>query len=207
MNLSLISNNFIGNTATKGGALYFLCTYEIRNVNTIINMEDNIFEKNYAKSYGGAIYSEYENLYLTSSKNNTIINNYAELNGGGIYTPNNRYKTMFNMNNWLIKNNTINFNILNNYSTRPSYILLKKENLVENENVFNVVTGDNLLMVFELYDEFHNKVDDSTKIFSALSMKLSLISEKDYNENTFIESDINKYFVIQGNRVPFTNGN
>ncbi|OUM70113.1 hypothetical protein PIROE2DRAFT_1794, partial [Piromyces sp. E2] len=204
INLDLNSNNFLNNKAAlNGGALYLKDGVDlVDNDNDIINFENNIFSKNSAENFGGAIYSEFSYLYLATSKNNEITYNDAGIMGGGIFSPQNVKKTIFNMDNFKIENNTVNFYI-NNHTSNPTYIALNTE--LTNENL-NIVTGDHFPLEFTLYDEYYNIVEDITRYYSSMTLKLTLEEE---NPNQNYEDNENKNSInykLIGNIGSFVKG-
>jgi len=208
MNLYLTSNTFINNKAISGGALYFSNSidHDEENTDNEIIMNHNVFNKNHADNFGGAVYSKYNQLYLTNANNNTIIYNSAGVMGGGIFSPNSINKNMFNLNQWTFVNNTVNA-YENNYSTHPAYINL--ETKIDN-NTIDITTGNYFPLYFTLCDEYNNAVDDKTKYYSSLTIKLSLIEKYDEEED-MIDDDIEDpnelYYYVVGNIGTFINGN
>jgi len=143
--------------------------------------------------------------------------------GGGIYSPNLiKYNVLNINNNCTIKNNTIN-SFENNYASKPSYILLKSLSNPELNNInvddyinnsknkpdkykFNITSGDHLPLSFFLYDEFNNIVNDITKYYSSLVLKLTVTpsTNLDKEETSRIN---NLYSYLSGNIGSFLNGN
>lgn len=202
--LNLISNNFNGNKAINGGALFIRDDDNIYendddddNVNILI--ENNIFQKNIAENFGGAICSEYSKLDLAKALDNEIIYNKAGIMGGGIYTSNSSNKNLFNNECFKFENNTIN-SYINNYTSKPSYIALETK-LTKNPN--NIITGDYFPLSFTIHDIYDNVINDITKYYSSLLLKVVLTSKnknKNKNGNT---SNVK----ILGNIGSFLNGN
>jgi len=202
----LISNEFINNKASNGGALYLEDGNDINENNTdIINIENNTFQKNSAENFGGAIYSEYSHLYLATSKNNEITFNNAGVMGGGIYTPKNAKKTIFNIDDLKIENNTVN-SYINDYTSKPSYITLNT--VLPNENI-NIVTGDPFPLDFTLYDEYDNVIEDITKYYSSMIIKVILeeINTPYQNGENINNKKKNSNFKLIGNIGTFIKGN
>ncbi len=121
MELNLNSNKFIKNSARNGGALYFGKEKKIDSLYEEKEMiiENNIFNENYAKMFGGAIYSEYSKISLAKTKDNAILYNKAGILGAGIYSSNSYDNKMININGFKLKNNTVN-SLDDNYTTKPS---------------------------------------------------------------------------------------
>lgn len=202
----MISNEFINNKASNGGALYLEDGNDINENNTdIINIENNTFQKNSAENFGGAIYSEYSHLYLATSKNNEITFNNAGVMGGGIYTPKNAKKTIFNIDDLKIENNTVN-SYINDYTSKPSYITLNT--VLPNENI-NIVTGDPFPLDFTLYDEYDNVIEDITKYYSSMIIKVILeeINTPYQNGENINNKKKNSNFKLIGNIGTFIKGN
>ncbi|KAG4094011.1 hypothetical protein H8356DRAFT_947657 [Neocallimastix lanati (nom. inval.)] len=221
--LELISNTCNNNFAINGGALYLEDGINIdKHNNKDITIKNNVFNENTAYNFGGAIYSKFSKLYLATSENNIIINNKAGIMGGGIYSPNLiKYNVLNINNNCTIKNNTIN-SFENNYASKPSYILLKSLSNPELNNInvddyinnsknkpdkykFNITSGDHLPLSFFLYDEFNNIVNDITKYYSSLVLKLTVTpsTNLDKEETSRIN---NLYSYLSGNIGSFLNG-
>lgn len=181
MGLNFTSNIFDGNIAENGGALYIEDGPNMElNENRDIYFENNIFSKNIAYNFGGAIYSNFTKFHLAIVNNNKIIYNKADIMGGGIYSPNSVNKTSFNVNKVTIKNNTAG-SLDDNYSSKPYYINLDTP---LNNNIINIMSGDRFPLSFTLYDEFHNTIKDNTKYYSSLILKVMLNPKNnDYNEN------------------------
>ncbi|ORX59217.1 hypothetical protein BCR36DRAFT_275816 [Piromyces finnis] len=201
MKLSLISNKFYNNKAKNGGAIYFSKrTITDKNYQlTSIIIENNVFQDNMVSEYGGAIYSEYDQLHMALSKNNNITNNKSGIMGAGIYTPYSASKNIFNINTCRFENNTVNSMVIDNFSSNPSYITLNTT--LNNETIINV--GDYFPLKFNLLDEFNNTVIDITKHYSLMTLKL-LLKTKNYQNSTFKNSKNNHY--ILGNIGTFVNG-
>jgi len=201
LNLSLTNTYFIKNKAVNGGAIYISdsISKDIDNINdniyNNIKIENNTFKENTANDFGGAIYSEYSKFYLADSKNNLITFNKAGIMGGGIYSPKYVDKTIFDLSNNIIENNTIN-SFIDNYTSKPSYILL---NTIFEDDTINIITGEYISLVFTLYDEFDNIVNDITKFYSSITLKLTLTNEYEYDQN-------NLNYIINGNICSFING-
>jgi len=200
--LNLTNTYFIKNKAVNGGAIYISdsISKDIDNINdniyNNIKIENNTFKENTANDFGGAIYSEYSKFYLADSKNNLITFNKAGIMGGGIYSPKYIDKTIFDLSNNIIENNTIN-SFIDNYTSKPSYILL---NTIFEDDTINIITGEYISLVFTLYDEFDNIVNDITKFYSSITLKLTLTNEEDeYDQN-------NLNYIINGNICSFING-
>ncbi|ORX49040.1 hypothetical protein BCR36DRAFT_413035 [Piromyces finnis] len=199
MNLDLNSNIFIKNEATNGGAI-FISNKLNRDNEGRINFENNVFLKNKAYSFGGAIYTEYDELVSSFTVNNTVANNDADIIGGGIFISNSSKMRLLDMNKWNINNNTVNARI-NNYFTRPAYIKLNSS-IYKNE--IKITTGDHLPLNFILYDEYDQPIEDETEYYSTILIKLSLIPITN-NDKELIDDVHNKYNLI-GNVGTYVNG-
>jgi len=165
-----------------------------------ISIQDNSFEMNHAENFGGAIYSEFSKLYLASTKNNSIMMNNARIFGGGLYSPKSSNKTLFNIDDYLIINNTAN-SIINNYTTKPSYIIL--DNVFAN-NFTNITTGNHLPLQFSIYDEYDHAIEDITNYYSSITLRITL-EEKDHTNDVYENSNYN-YNLIE-NIGTFVYGN
>jgi len=206
LGLKFISNTFDGNIAENGGALYIVDGQDMDlNENRDIYFENNIFCKNIAHSFGGAIYSNFTKLYLANVNNNIITYNKAEIMGGGIFSPNSVNKTSFNINKVTIENNTVD-SLDNNYSSNPYYINLDTP---LNNNIINIMSGDRFPLSFTLYDEFHNIIKDNTKYYSSsLILKIILMTKNndEYEYDDCDECDDNQKIHLINNIGSFTNG-
>ncbi|OUM69523.1 hypothetical protein PIROE2DRAFT_2621 [Piromyces sp. E2] len=206
LNLYINSSYFYGNNAIQGGALYIMDKINNSGEENYINFENNIFEKNTAENFGGALYLELNNKYKTNSNNNTIIYNKAGIMGGGIYFSEFIDKDMFNMNDFTFVNNTSN-SYIDDYTSKPTYILLKTK---LNSNTVNITTGDYFPLLFGLYDEFDKPFIDITKYYSSLTLKVTL--EPKYNisveekESYVNEIKKNSEYNLLGNIGLFING-
>jgi len=201
--MNIVSNTFEKNEAVNGGALYLKDEENdyLDDDQYILNIENNIFRDNNADNFGGAIYSEFSKLYLASSNNNTIIENRAGIMGGGLYSPSSIHKNLFNFNNSKIENNYV-YSYSNNFSSKPSYIVLDTE---INENI-EIVSGGNLSLLFYLYDEFNNTVYDVSNFYRELSIKVILIEKNKFlNINEEYENDKSNYHILS-NICSFNNG-
>ncbi|ORX57678.1 hypothetical protein BCR36DRAFT_459391 [Piromyces finnis] len=179
IDLELNHNEFFNNKAMNGGALYLTNGSNLKENETMnITIQNNIFQKNIANDFGGAIYSNFSKLYLASTKNNSIIYNEAGIMGGGLYSPKSANKNLFNLNDFVIENNTVN-SFIDNYTTKPSYIKLENE---FSNNFVNITTGSYLHLLFKLYDEYDNIIEDPTKNYS--SMILKIILKEKYNNTS-----------------------
>ncbi|ORX51108.1 hypothetical protein BCR36DRAFT_288750, partial [Piromyces finnis] len=209
MNLDLFSNTFKKNYGINGGAIYLTnaeASYDNnkkkhspRNINeNVIKFENNTFIENEAENFGGAVYSNYNKLFLATSKNNEIIKNKAGIMGGGIYTPNSKDQNMFNVmdiKNWKFENNTVN-SFINDFTTKPYYISL---NTTLKNNRITITSGNFFSLKFLLLDEYNNIINDITKYYSSLTLKLSLSSPDNKNGD-------NVNFYLTKNIGTFING-
>ncbi|ORX58410.1 hypothetical protein BCR36DRAFT_343580 [Piromyces finnis] len=200
MNFKLISNQFYDNKAKNGGALYISDNRNLNNNEDMeIIFENNIFEKNSAKDFGGAIYSDFSKLYLVSSKNNSFIYNNSGVRGGGIYLLSTIDKDLFNLKNSYFNNNSVS-NLIDDFSTRPSYIVL---NTNRKDEILNIDSQVYFPLTFTLYDGFGNIFTDVNKYFyTILTLKLEI---KKINENNENYEDDENYYII-GNTGTFVNG-
>jgi len=209
--LTINSNKFIKNQAINGGGLYI----ENHNVkiqnenNTIIHFNNNIFTENSASNFGGAIYSNYDKLFLANATNNLIEYNNAGIMGGGVYSPEHVEKTLFKLNNFEFHNNSVS-SLINDYTTKPSYITL---NTTVIDNTISVITGEYFSLNFNLYDEYHNIITDITKYYSSLTLKITLEYENKEEEEEEEEEEREDYYKsknldysIHGNICTFVNG-
>jgi len=209
MELNLLSNIFENNKAINGGAIYLEdSNNNINQISTSGKIENNSFHKNIAENFGGAFYSKYSKLYLIDSSNNTITFNEAGIVGAGIFTPNSINTNLFNIMENIVDNNTVSsFN--NNYSTKPSYIVL--DNTFENTPV-KCITGDYFPLSFTLYDEFDNIMTDITKYYS-MTLKVVMIEKDKYSlmDKSYDNYDNNisyksSNYNLMGNVCSFING-
>ncbi|ORX56025.1 hypothetical protein BCR36DRAFT_346553, partial [Piromyces finnis] len=177
--VNLKSNLFENNQAINGGALYFGDKIGNNlNIDPYINIENNTFKRNLAENFGGAIYSKYTQMELAVFKKNEITFNEAGIMGGGIYIENSVNKNLMNLNDSIIENNTVN-SYINNFTSKPSYILL---NTTLNDNI-SIITGDYFPLNFTLFDEFDNLIEDITKYYSSMTLKVSMIEKENNMKN------------------------
>ncbi|OUM62833.1 hypothetical protein PIROE2DRAFT_61621 [Piromyces sp. E2] len=192
MELRLDSNVFIQNMATNGGALYLSNKQNYgKSEERPLNILNNSFKFNKAENFGGAIYSEFDQLHLAVTSNNNITYNKAGIIGAGLFTPSLVQRNLFNVKNDNIANNTVN-SYINNYSTKPSYIML---NTTSKEGTFNITSGDYLPLKYLLYDEYNSVVEDITKYYSEIFLRIELKYDE---ESTRIH--------LFGNTCSFNNG-
>ncbi|OUM59259.1 hypothetical protein PIROE2DRAFT_63897 [Piromyces sp. E2] len=171
MELNLGSNIFQNNKAENGGAIYFNKETNMDNeYNDTINIDNNTFNGNKAVYFGGAIYSKYQKLGFATVNNNKFTYNEAGFFGGGVYSPNSIHKTLFDVSKVEFKNNSVN-SFIDNYSSKPSYILMNSNNY---NKTISVNTGEYIPLKFSLYDEFDNIVTDITKYYSMMTLKLEV---------------------------------
>jgi len=219
MSLNLRSNLFKGNKAIEGGALYLsnsnvptLYQYDIYNAinNENIIIKDNIFNENFAYNFGGAIFSDYDRLYIAQTNNNTLLNNKAGIMGGGIFTPNSVNKTMFDLSHWkLNRQEKSKYNNTDDYATKPSYIKL-------NNTEFNkiIYSGDTVPLSFSLYNEYDDQIIDITRYYSSMTLKIEIYRFDDFytikNNNNFVNNSIiyqKPAHYLEGNVERFSLGN
>ena len=184
----------------NGGAIYVKNSMNNfsndNNENNIGYINDNVFISNEARNYGGAIYSEYNKIYLIENKNNTISYNKAGIDGGGIYSSNIVNKNLFDINQFEFINNTVN-SFKNEYSSLPYYIVLNTK--MENNSI-KISSGDYLPLSFSLYDEYNNILEDMAKYYS-IALKISL-----YYEDNKDNSSTSDKIILNGNREVFVKG-
>lgn len=165
--------------------------------NRTIYLENNSFKNNSAMDFGGALFYKMSNTYISTVINNEISFNKAEIMGGGVYSANTNYQS-FNIKNLSVYNNTIN-SFINNYSSKPSYLVLNNK---LNSNTINIIPGESFSLNFTLYDAFNNPFIDFTKYYSSITLRVLL---QDYYYN----SDDNNLFSnvnLTGNFGSFRNG-
>jgi hypothetical protein len=197
MELKLISNEFYKNTAINGGALYIQNREDIDNNDDDrrIILQDNIFKENFAENFGGGIYAKFSKLHLVDAINNKITFNKAGIMGAGIYTSHFSSKFSNNTQDFIFTNNTINSSI-NDYSSKPSYISLDTK---LSKNPINIITGDYFPLSFTMYDEYDNIINDVTKYYSNIMLKVSIqskianINHKNNTLNTKISGNISSF--------------
>jgi len=207
MEFHLISNTFNKNYAVNGGALY-LKENQASSINKTIIIEDNIFNQNIAENFGGAIYSQLNNV---SAKNNNFTFNAAGINGGGIYTENFAITNISDEKYFYLKDNVVD-SVENDYSSKPSYITLnttlsKKEK--QNYYSVDIIPGDYLPLKFTLYDVYDKILKDTTKFYSSITLKVLLINnnnDNDYDETNYWNSTSTSTSLL-GNIGSFVNGN
>ncbi|OUM65522.1 hypothetical protein PIROE2DRAFT_7453 [Piromyces sp. E2] len=202
---SIFTENYTKtNGAQNGGAIYFgkRINSTIDNKDEEIIIKNNIFTENHAYSFGGAIYSEYNRLYKSNTNNNTVTFNTAGILGGGIFVPESKNTNMFDISNFDINNNKVE-SFHNDFTTKPSKIIIDSD--IQDE-IINIHIGDQLPLIFTLYDEYDNVVVDITKYYSFILLKLTL--EYYYDENHLhhdYNGDLQKINLI-GNICSFNNG-
>jgi len=196
------SNIFDNNKAVNGGALFFSIDkmnylWNTNHQKTIIR--NNIFNENSAKEFGGAIYTEFTKFNKThynTFENNTLSYNTAGVMGGGLYSSQITNITSLKPEEWNFIHNTVNLH-LNEYTTKPSYLTL--------DTPFNkkvvLITGDVLPINFTLYDSYNNVVQDITKYYSSMTLRITL--EKINNLNDKKE----KNYKLLENTRQLLNGN
>jgi len=122
--------------------------------------------------------------------------------GGGIFSPYQVDKNLFNLNNTLIANNTIN-SYIDNYSSRPSYISL---NTTIDVNDNHIITGDYFPLNFTLFDEFNNLIEDITKYYSSMTLKVFMVENSTDNDNDNNYEEKSTVFKMTGNVGTFLKG-
>jgi len=215
MSVSLTSNVFEYNKGFNGGAIYFNSVERKFKTTTnkfkTLNMENNIFIENESENFGGAIFAQFESNKQIICKNNEIMYNKAGIMGGGLFSPklidikNNKNKN--NNNNDIIPfrfvNNTV-ASIINNYTSKPSYIALETP---LNNNLINITTGEFFPLNFTLRDVYDNVMVDITKYYSSITIKISInevnnISDDKYTYNL----NNNQIYSLSGNIGSFLYG-
>jgi len=203
LELNLLTNEFINNKAINGGAIY-IKNGNITNMNenNSITIEDNTFSDNRADNFGGALYSEFQKMYLAKAINNNFSYNKAGILGGGIFSPNSISENLFNIEDCTFLNNTVN-SYINNYTSKPAYILMKPE---FSDNLIQIISGAYLNLNFTLYDEFDNLIEDITKYYSSMTLKVVLEEQKNVNKSN-IKNDLNNLnYQLVGNVGSFIQG-
>jgi len=207
LRLNLSSNEFSKNNAVNGGAIYMKNGKIINmNENKTLIIENNIFNENSAEDFGGAMYSEFQKIYLAILVNNKFSYNKAGILGGGIFSPNSVVENLFNLENNIYLNNTVN-SIINDYTSKPAYILLEPD---FPDNLIQITTGAYLNLVFTLYDEFNSIIKDITKYYSSMMIKTILEEQAEKKKINNInksnnKSNNNNYHLI-GNTCSFIQG-
>jgi len=176
--------------------------------NTSIIMENNNFTKNTALNEGGAIYSDYSKFHLTLLENNIISYNKAEIMGGGIYSLHSEDKNILNNEHFFnMTNNTVESHV-NNIGSKPSYIALNSD-----INNYEIHSGEYIQLSFILYDKFGNILEDYSKYYSSLVLKVDLIEEykqniyeNDDNDDEYNSLKENIDYKLFGNVGSFNNG-
>ncbi|ORY72859.1 hypothetical protein LY90DRAFT_636981, partial [Neocallimastix californiae] len=197
LNMKIKSSLFENNYGINGGVMYFKQFNNHLNENPI-ELIDLIFKKNKAEYFGGVIFSDNEHLNIQNVKNVTFTENYAYA-GGVIY--------LNNENNEIIKNdllyvNNKNFIYINNtaeshgdnYATDPYVIDLINQDIY---NIFNrtIKSGDSIPLKFNLYDEFNQTINDASKLYSNLGLKINILNNNDSNN-----------YKLYGNSCFYSNG-
>ncbi|OUM60242.1 hypothetical protein PIROE2DRAFT_14060, partial [Piromyces sp. E2] len=201
---NLNSNNFTQNTARNGGALYIKERNQSHNINTANDKDDNdsiiiknnIFYKNKAINFGGAIYSDYPGLGIATTQNNKFESNEAGIDGGGFFSKNYVNSSLLNS---IFSHNQVNY-IENDYASVPSYITM---NFPRKNNSINITPGEFFPLSFVLYNEFNKPVQDSSLYYSSMLLKVNLIKINDKN-GTIANSQND--FILTGNVGSFING-
>jgi len=123
-------------------------------------MKNTNFIKNKAEYFGGAIFSDYNNLINSNIKNTSFIENYAYA-GGAIYIKQHLNYSLFNIydNNISYINNTSESHGPN-VATDP-YII----KLIDNSDLKNltITSGESHSLKFQLFDELDQTIFDYSK--------------------------------------------
>ncbi|ORX43920.1 hypothetical protein BCR36DRAFT_399767 [Piromyces finnis] len=197
--LDLTSNTFIKNSAINGGAIYIGERYlNNKDAMNSVTIKGNQFLKNSAENFGGAIYSDYDLLHFLDISESEVTLNKAGIMGGGMFISNISQNETNSIKNMAFTNNTVN-SYINDYSSKPSYI--KLNSTITNKNI---TSGKHLPLTFVLYDEFDNIIEDITKYYSSITLRVVLEEENstmdDYARN--IKLDYN----LIGNIGSFSKG-
>ncbi|OUM66936.1 hypothetical protein PIROE2DRAFT_5796, partial [Piromyces sp. E2] len=172
MTLYINNNKFYNNKSKSGSAIYFSGTNDSEDSEYTyedVIIKNNIFYNNTAKYFGGAIYSEYNKLYLALSYNNKFLFNKAGNMGGAIFSPHSVDKNLFNLTDDIFENNSVLSN-KDDYNSKPAYITLNTK--LYNDISINV--GDYFPLEFSLYNEFNDLSTDIAKYYSLLTLKLNI---------------------------------
>ncbi|ORX87048.1 hypothetical protein BCR32DRAFT_289585 [Anaeromyces robustus] len=193
LNLEIKDSIFKNNYGLNGGALYLsnkdiLDSSDLYNASLIIKNVN--FYSNQAENFGGAIYSEYNKLYLSEVSNITFKNNSAFIAGGALYTPN-KIESNLILNKEIQYDSNIAQSYGNNISTNPIYAILESE--YKNDELI-ISSGGYLSFLFNLYDDQKNIIEDKTNYYNTILIKLTLFNDK------------NLYYHINGNVCNFMFG-
>jgi len=220
MKLNLESNTFRNNKAINGGALYLSNDLnpnknrnqkkneeekEKQNIEKLI-LNNNVFVGNSAEKFGGAIYANYNKLYLATSTNNIVRFNTAKIMGGGIYVPHSIKTNLFPIveGEWTINNNTV-YASPDNYSSKPAFLILLNSAIPKSE--MNITSGEFFPLTFLLQDEFNKTVTDITRYYSSLLLKLTLIKKSRDNDDTTGDNNNNNSYMDNKRKRPQPWGN
>ncbi|OUM65974.1 hypothetical protein PIROE2DRAFT_6964, partial [Piromyces sp. E2] len=179
----------------KGGALYFNkgINDEESNNNNSITITNTTFKNNTADYFGGAIYSDFEGLYVADINNVDFISNRA-YSGGAIYTSYNKNKTLFNVFNEKIKyENNSSESHGNDYALSPYLINLIKGTPPE----IIIKSGNSFPLEFNLKDQFNQYVNDISRYYSNIVLNANIENMDNY---TNIE------YNVLGNTCYFSDG-
>ncbi|ORX42811.1 hypothetical protein BCR36DRAFT_305666 [Piromyces finnis] len=196
LELNIINNTFIKNNAINGGALYLRENNENKNYDDgSIIIKNNVFKENKAENFGGAIYSEYNKMYLANVENNTFSLNNAGIMGNIGYSPKNIEKTLFN-----IKEFNSSINDFTSLTTKPAYINITIDTTLRSE----IYTGDLFPLKFFLYDELGHLYEDKTKYYSSMTIKVLLREKYDENNEMHYKAIENICSFVNGKRIKIT---
>jgi len=137
-----------------------------------------------------------------SMEKNEILNNKAGILGGGLYSISLNETLNSSMMNFI--DNSVN-SVNDNYASKPSYISLNTDESTLNMKNFNITSGDVIYLLFSLHDEYKNVINDITKYYSNLSIRVILEENNDININKRKETDEENTY-ITGNICTFMNG-
>ncbi|OUM59039.1 hypothetical protein PIROE2DRAFT_15554 [Piromyces sp. E2] len=195
IDLEIINSDFYGNHGLNGGAIYFDSEEDIDEYETYIKLFNNNFIDNIAGKYGGAIYSNYTNLYLADVANIMIKNNSAGIAGGGLFSPSKNQKTLISNEDLKFESNTAN-SYGNEIATHPSLVVVSyNDNKKYYNNTISVSSGSDLSFSFYMYDSQNIKINDKINYFNFISIKAYI-----QNYDKFM------HYMISGNTCSFING-
>jgi len=185
LNLEILTSQFQNNYSLYGASLDFnSINNTTQTITNNITISDSKFTNNKAEYFGGAIYSNFENIDLSHITNTTFIGNKAYA-GGAIYIHNENFT--------LIDEKMIKKYILNNTSeshghniaTKPYQIEFQSEILTDSN--INLKIGDNLQLEFELKDQFNQTVIDQSKYYDNIIIKAVIHNEE---ENEYLLNEV-----------------
>jgi len=168
LNLSIESSRYISNAAVNGGALYLDKTLINNNFQSNIKLTNVTFQSNIAYDYGGALYSDYDKLYVAEIQDVNFNKNIANIAGGAIFVPNEYNKKSLDISKCNFVNN-IGETHGNDFTTEVSYIKLS------NTDINTIIkSGDYIPLKFSLYDEYGKFIFDKFNIYSGISLSINI---------------------------------